>query len=41
MKKILALMLIVWLAAGSVSAFAEETVRVFDDILFENGRDAL
>ncbi len=41
MKKILALMLIVWLAAGSVSAFAEETVPVFDDILFENGKDAL
>ena len=41
MKKILALMLIVWLAAGSVSAFAEKTVPVFDDILFENGKDAL
>ena len=41
MKKILALILIVLLAAGSVSASAEENVPVFDDILFENGKDAL
>ena len=41
MKRMVAAMLIIWLAVGGVCAYAQESVPVFNDILFENGKDAL